>query len=88
MYYTRSKETAFSKLDGEVCIFHSESGEYFNLNSTGSFIWDLIDQKKSEDDLIKAVSTAYDANKSSIRNEVIEFLGKGLELKILIATNE
>ena len=88
MYYSRSKNIAFSKLDGEICIFHSESGEYFNLNCTGSFIWDLIVEKIEEDDLMKSILDSYQGNINSIRNEVNEFLKKGLDLEILDASNE
>lgn len=88
MIYRRSEKVAFSTLDGEVCIFHSESGEYLNLNSTGSLIWDLLGEINNEDDLIKAVTAEYVGNKNSIRNEVLEFLKKALDLNILQASNE
>ena len=38
MILTKSKNIADSELDGEICIFDSHSGEYYNLNSTASFV--------------------------------------------------
>ena len=87
MFYSKSEEIAYSRLDGEICIFHPELGEYLNLNSTGSFIWELIDKGQDESYLIEMAYKSFKGDKDSIKKDVIEFLNKGCELKILNTSN-
>jgi len=37
--------------DGDSVLLHLESGSYHGLNRTGSFIWELIDGERTEDEL-------------------------------------
>ena len=83
MVLVKSKNIADSELDGEICIFDSNSGEYFNLNSTASFVWKLIDQCNSEDQLIEKVKDCYESDYSDIRKEVEEFLLKSKQLGLI-----
>ena len=46
----------------------------YTLNETGTFIWELIDGKKSVEDLIKAVIDKYDIDKETATRDVFSFI--------------
>jgi hypothetical protein len=44
----REKAVAFTDLeDGSGVLLHLENKFYYSLNMTGSFIWKLLEEKKS-----------------------------------------
>jgi methyltransferase-like protein len=46
----------------------------FTLNETGAFIWELIDGKKSVEDLIEAVIKEYDVDSITATTDVFSFI--------------
>jgi methyltransferase-like protein len=46
----------------------------YTLNETGTFIWELIDGKKSVEDLIEAVIKEYDVDSISATTDVFSFI--------------
>ena len=44
MLIVRNPQVCAAELDGEICLFEPVQAEYFNLNSTGSAIWNLLEQ--------------------------------------------
>ena len=88
MKYSKSKNTVSSELDGEVCLFNSSSGEYLNLNSTGSFIWNLLDKNLNEEDIIKKTEQSFNSENLSIPSEIKEFLNEAVKLGILELIHE
>ena len=59
-----------TELDEEVCIFHATKGEYFNLNSTATFIWKLIEEKLEYQDILKKLVKEYDTDLETCSKEV------------------
>lgn len=43
--YQLSNKQVSTSLSGETVILQFDSGEYYNLNEVGSFIWELLQQK-------------------------------------------
>lgn len=46
----------------------------YTLNETGTFIWELIDGKKSVNDLIEAVVNEYDTDNKKATEDVFSFI--------------
>ncbi len=88
MLLTKSQNIADSELDGEICIFDSNSGEYFNLNKSASFIWKLLDKYHSEEQIISYVLDSFESDSADIRKEVIDFLKNGKKLGLITCTSE
>ena len=44
MVIVRNPEVCAAELDGEICLFEPVKAEYLNLNSTGSAIWNLLEE--------------------------------------------
>ena len=74
MDFIQNKNIVFSKLDGEACIFHPDNGEYLTLNETGTFIWELLDDRKSEESILSSVLNTFDGQKDAIKVEINEFI--------------
>ena len=55
----------------------------FVLNELGAFIWDLLPQAETEDDICKAVLEAYEVSKEEARADIAEFLDQLKKLNIL-----
>ena len=88
MIYSKNEEIASSELDGEVCIFDPNSGMYFNLNDTASFIWQLIEKRTSLESIMSEVKDKFDGDYELIEKEVIEFLKSSVKKGLLITSND
>ena len=88
MIYSKNEEIASSELDGEVCIFDPNSGMYFNLNDTASFIWKSIEKNTSLESIISKVKDEFNGDYELIEKEVIEFLKSSVQKGLLIKSND
>lgn len=50
--------------------------EIYTLNEVGSFIWDQIDGKNSEEDVVKAITEEFEIDELTAKNDLSEFLNK------------
>lgn len=60
-----------------------DSHGLFAMNELGSFLWDLLPQAQSEEDLVKAVLNEYEVTETVARQDIAEFLEKLRELNII-----
>ena len=60
-----------------------ESNGLFMLNELAAFIWDLLPNADSEEDICKAVLEQYEVEEEDARKDVKEFLEKLRELGII-----
>ena len=61
-------------IDGETVILHRDVGKYYGLNEVGTFIWELLQEPRSLDELCQEVITAYDVEQQRCRNDIEELL--------------
>lgn len=47
-----------------------------SLNSTGAFLWELLDEEKSEEDLLTAMLQEYDTDEATVRADISKFIEK------------
>ena len=55
----------------------------FILNELGSFIWDLLPEAESAEDICKAVLEAYEVSEEEAIRDIHEFLDKLREMEII-----
>ena len=55
----------------------------FVLNELGSFIWDMLPNVNSEEEICKAVLEEYDVSEAEAVQDIAEFLGKLREMDII-----
>lgn len=60
-----------------------EANGLFVLNELGSFIWNLLPNVNSVEEIFKAVMDEYDVSEAEASKDVIEFLGKLREMDII-----
>lgn len=57
-------------IDGESVILHKEAGKYYGLNEVGTFIWKLIQQPRSVEEVCQEILSEYDVARETCRNDV------------------
>jgi len=73
-----------AELDGEVCLFHPDRGEYLNLNASGSAIWNLLDTPMEREDLIGRLLDLFEVSEADCRRDTESFLAQALEREMLL----
>jgi hypothetical protein len=83
-------EVIFGDVDGEVIALNVDSGNYLNLNSSGSFIFSLLDdtEPRAMGWLSTSVQREYAVDEATCRREVSAFLSRCVELDLLRVASE
>jgi hypothetical protein len=61
------------EVDGEIFAITPEDGMLHNFNEVGSFIWNLIDGKRSLADIEGSIIAEYDVESNQLRNDLTTF---------------
>lgn len=75
----------FGDVDGEVIALNMATGTYLHLNSSGSFIFNQL-QNEGEQTfgaLIETILKAYEVEETLCRKEVSEFVARCIEMDLL-----
>jgi hypothetical protein len=78
--YKTSDDVIFKEVEGQYIIVPLISGvgnlddELFQLNSTGSAVWGMLDGKTSLIDIIVCLSKEYDASHEKIQTDVVNIV--------------
>ena len=69
-------------VEGETLVIHLPSGNYFSLNSVGTWIWESIDGRRTVRELVEIVAAEYDADPERVQVDVLNLIndlaGEGL----------
>lgn len=60
-----------------------EGNGLFVLNELGSFLWDRLEEARTEEDLLQAVLAEYEVTEEVARADIRAFLEKLRDMKIL-----
>jgi len=71
-------------MDNETVMMSIENGEYYGINSVGSRIWELLDQPRSILELTDLLLEEFDVPENECQQDVMEFVEKLVEKKLLI----
>jgi hypothetical protein len=82
------KELIKRDIAGEVFLVPVGSSMYdsnglFILSELGAFIWDLLPDAASEEDILRCVLAEYEVDEPTARADIHEFLGKLENMGIL-----
>lgn len=61
-------------LDGEKVMMNLDKGKYFCLNSVGSRIWDIIENKVSVETIINTLIKEYEIDRDACEKSVFGYL--------------
>ena len=66
--------TLSTTIDGETVILHRDVGKYYGLNEVGTFVWELLQEPRSVDELCREVVGAYDVERNRCRKDIEDLL--------------
>ncbi len=85
-FQTNSASTSFNILEDEATVIHTGTSNYYSLNKTGTYIWNLIINKSySLDDLAKIISADYKQDMVTIQSHLAPFLNNLVEADLIVA---
>ena len=84
MLITRNPEVCAAELDGEICLFEPVKAEYLNLNTTGSAIWNLLEEPIELEHLIKALQNHYAVDDATCRHDTESFISEAMKRGMLL----
>jgi hypothetical protein len=78
-------QISWKAVDNEIVIINFETSHYFSLNSTGSYIWQLIEKEAATlPQVIKSVSAYFSVDEDAIKDEVNSLIDELLEENLII----
>ncbi len=73
-----------SDLDGETVILDMESGKYHSLDTTGTRIWELLQNRISLNDIVLQLVDEYSVGQEQCITDVTDFIQKMLASGLVI----
>lgn len=70
----RSEAVVFTELEGEVVMLDTEGGQYYELDSIGSRIWMLLEDRPSMAKLKDALTAEFDVDEETCRVDLADFI--------------
>lgn len=83
MLIARNPEVCAAELDSEICLFEPIKAEYLNLNSTGSAIWNLLEEPTELEPLLAALQSRYAVDAATCRQDTETFIDEALKRGML-----
>lgn len=74
--FLANKENLFTDLNGEAVILSLQNGKYYGVNAVGAFIWGIIQNPASFEDIQARAMLEYDVDEAICRQEIMRFLEK------------
>jgi len=60
-----------TEIEGESILLDLEEGVYYGLNSVGGAIWEKIQEPVPIEDIVRAITDAYDVERGQCREDVL-----------------
>lgn len=70
----RDPEQEFSKIDDEVVMLSLKTGEYYALNSVASRIWELIEERKTVNEITDQLEGEFEVDHETCIADTLECL--------------
>jgi len=87
-YQVNAEAVTWQVVDDEAVVIHADTSEYFSLNLSGTFLWNLmVEHACGEDELAEGISNRYEQGTADARAHVSSFMGK-LQEALLIEQSE
>lgn len=81
--YIKNNDFISQVIQGEAVLLNSKSGDYFGLNQVGTDFYNLIDGKRSFDEILKILDEDYNVSIEVLKKDVEELLTKLIEKNIV-----
>lgn len=81
--FIRNGKTISGRLHDEMVMMDPEQGKYFSLNPIATRIWDLLERELTVDELCALLREEYEVESHQCTEEVVEYLGQMLKLRLV-----
>jgi hypothetical protein len=82
MALRHNPEVIWDRVDGEMTLCDTRSGEFYRLNPTGAFIWEACDA--SQEEIVKRLSAAYPDQSRGVLERDVSAMIRSLEAEGLV----
>lgn len=82
----RAEGLVASEVNGEVVILSIDSGHFFQLNATGSRLWNLLERPMTVAELCTEARKRFAVDADACRRDVIEFVSGLVDKGLLEST--
>ena len=72
----RNEAVVFTELDGEVVMLDAKAGRYYELDSVGSRIWTLLEDKPTMAQLRAALAAEFDVSSETCLEDISHFMNE------------
>ncbi len=80
----RNSEILVNEVGGETVMMSIENGTYYGMNPTGNYIWNLLQEESSIEELLVKLSNTYNLSEDQCQKEVLPFVQTMIDEKILL----
>ena len=84
----RDPDQLFSFLDNEIVMLSVQNGEYYNLDSIGSYIWLLLKKPCTFKELIVHLVNTFEVDEETCINDTKSFIEESIDKGLIQKTNE
>lgn len=78
-------QVVWQTTDGETTVVHIETTNYYGLNATGAFIWNLLCQQDATlPEIVEQVSIEYEMEPAALREDIERLLKTLLDEKLIV----
>jgi hypothetical protein len=81
-------EVAAKVIDGEAIIIRLSDGLYFSMSGIGGLVWQLIEQRRTLEEISAAVHARYAVSESDVRDDLTRLAGELVRERLVIASDE
>jgi Coenzyme PQQ synthesis protein D (PqqD) len=85
-FRSREEEVASKVIDGEAIIINLASGVYYSMDKVGAFVWEHLQAGHTLDDVIRAVTSAYDVSPGQAESNVAELVEELLQENLVVTS--
>jgi PqqD family protein of HPr-rel-A system len=86
-YSINKQQVTFRVLDEGAVVVNCETGYYYTLNATGTFLWELLDERDMTlEELTAALARAYEQDENSLVADVERHLDELRREDLVVAT--
>ncbi len=80
---SRSSESIWRVIEGEVVILTPKNSTLHVLNEAGTRIWELIDEPIGVEELVSKIISEYEVDEETVKNDMLGFLSSLAEIGVL-----
>ena len=83
--FVASEQVLFQEVSDEIVLLDLSSEKYFGLDEVGTRVWVLLNEGKSERQILELLVDEYEVDRETLEKDVAELLGQLIDAGLIIA---